>query len=418
MLAARDGMMETFPFWGALALRLRVVVDTTCKTAWTDGKSLAYNPAYIASLTFAECVFLIAHEVAHCAFGHPFRRDGRTMYEWNVACDFAINAILKAHGFTLPKGVLLDPKFVGRSAEWIYDRTANPQPKTPPQPPGPDDDDGDDDGAADDDDESAPGGDSDDESDGASPGDSLPEDDGDDGDDGDDARPDIPGEVRDAPKGSPDDDESAPITEEDWHEAIESAALSAAAMGALDGGLGRLVGDLRRPVMDWATVLRRFVSEAARVDYSWARPNPRDVALGVYLPSLESDGLGPMAIGVDTSGSVDAVQLAQMQAEARALIGEANPVRTTVIYADHSVNAVVTFESGDPVTLEPQGGGGTDFRPAFDYVATMPEQPVCFVYLTDLCGVFPDSPPEYPVLWVNTGAQDIVPPFGEVVRVT
>ena len=137
MMAAREGMLNTFPFWGALALRLKVVCDPSCRTAWTDGTRIGYSPAYIAGCTFDEVVFLWAHEVAHCAFGHPWRRDGRIFYWFNVAADFAINSILKAHGFILPEGVLIDEKYAGRSSEWIYSRVVKRDENE-------DDDDGDD----------------------------------------------------------------------------------------------------------------------------------------------------------------------------------------------------------------------------------------------------------------------------------
>ena len=99
-------------------------------------------------------------------------------------------------------------------------------------------------------------------------------------------------------------------------------------------------------------------------------------------------------------------------------MSEADPVRTTVIYCDTRVNAVETFERGDPVTLTPKGGGGTDFRPVFDHVETMDEAPACVVYLTDLCGGFPAVAPDYPVLWVNTARWSSGSvPFGEVIKV-
>jgi predicted metal-dependent peptidase len=89
-----------------------------------------------------------------------------------------------------------------------------------------------------------------------------------------------------------------------------------------------------------------------------------------------------------------------------------------VIYADRKVRGQETFTKADlPLTLSPKGGGGTDFRPVFDLVEKQGITPCCLVYLTDLCcDRFPDSPPGYPVLWVNTETfrwDD--PPFGTVI---
>ena len=471
MLAAREDMMQQSPFWGALALRLVLVEDPTCKTGWTDGCSIGYSPSYVNSISHDERVFLIAHEVAHCAFGHPWRRDGRDHFEFNVATDLAINSELARHGFKLPtsqthasfmsgnKGVLLDPKYDGRGAEYIYDRTANPAPD-PDADEGacvdhmPGDSDDDDEGQSDDDgSDDIDGDEADDDDEGGAecdrPGDDIDGDDegegkgGDEGDDGDEAdgpdnpssgdpkggegddegdgpadsgRPELPGEVRDAP--TPKGDDEPGMSEADWRQATVEAAMTAKARGDESGDIERVVDAATKSKTDWVAVLRRFIQEIAAQDYSWTRPNSRYAPMGIYLPALRADGLGPVVVAIDTSGSVDDVQLAQMEAESRAIISEADPVRTTVIYCDTRVNAVETFERGDPVTLTPKGGGGTDFRPVFDHVETMDEAPACVVYLTDLCGVFPAVAPDYPVLWVNTARWSSGSvPFGEVIKV-
>jgi len=57
------------------------------------------------------------------------------------------------------------------------------------------------------------------------------------------------------------------------------------------------------------------------------------------------------------------------------------------------------------VRLEPKGGGGTDFRPAFEWVAENDFAPACLIHLTDLCcDSFPETP-EYPVLWVTDSSK-------------
>ena len=75
-----------------------------------------YNPSFSAGLSDAELVGVMAHEIMHCAMLHPFRRNGRDGQEWNVACDYAINGLLKQSGFTLPGDALLDSQYDGLSA--------------------------------------------------------------------------------------------------------------------------------------------------------------------------------------------------------------------------------------------------------------------------------------------------------------
>ena len=55
----------------------------------------------------------------------------------------------------------------------------------------------------------------------------------------------------------------------------------------------------------------------------------------------------------------------------------------------------------------------TAFRPVFDWIARSDIQPVCAVYLTDLCGCDFGPAPDYPVLWVSTELTQA--PFGEVI---
>jgi len=65
--------------------------------------------------------------------------------------------------------------------------------------------------------------------------------------------------------------------------------------------------------------------------------------------------------------------------------------------------------------LEPKGGCGTDFPPAFEWVAENNIVPVCLIYLTDLCcDSYPEAP-EYPVLWVTDSRRTAR--FGETVRI-
>jgi predicted metal-dependent peptidase len=179
------------------------------------------------------------------------------------------------------------------------------------------------------------------------------------------------------------------------------------------------------PTIDWRAVLAEFVDRATSDTYSWARPRQSVSHLGLFLPCREVAGTGPLVLVVDTSGSVDQVLLAQYQAEIRAIVDEADPTRVTVIYADDSLRGVPTvFERGEEVTLEYRGGCGTDYRPAFRWVAEEAEEdPAALIYLTDLeCYSYPEEAPAYPVLWACTGKRPDASwldgvGFGEIVLV-
>ena len=100
-------------------------------------------------------------------------------------------------------------------------------------------------------------------------------------------------------------------------------------------------------------------------------------------------------------------------AEITAILDEAAPEAVHVVYCDAEVRATESFEPGDAIDLSPQGGGGTAFRPVFDWIARSDIQPVCAIYLTDLDGDDFGPAPDYPVLWVSTELTGA--PFGEVI---
>lgn len=353
---AKVQLLLGHPFFAALAMRLECVEDATVPAAATDGKRVLYNPEFVKGLTVSEATGLLAHEVLHVANLHPFRRDGREAELWNVACDHAINHILKDAGLTLPKDVLLDARFKGMSAEGIYSKLNQERQAGQPQP-----------------------------------------------------QPQPWGDVLD----NTDDDAAA--QEAETQVAVLQAAGMAKAQGKLPAGLERLLDEIKQPAIDWRAALRRFVEQSARADYSWRMPNPRYLAGGLYLPSLQSEQMPPIVVAVDTSGSIQQSELDAFAAEIQGIMDEVKPEGVTVIYCDHQVQGVEEFTPDDMVTLHAKGGGGTCFAPVFAEVERGGLTPACLVYLTDMYGSFPNSAPDYPVLWVSTSEINTAP-FGEVLR--
>jgi predicted metal-dependent peptidase len=119
-----------------------------------------------------------------------------------------------------------------------------------------------------------------------------------------------------------------------------------------------------------------------------------------------------VVIDIDGSDSIDAATLAAFAAEITAILNEAVLEAIHVLYCDEAVAGTEIYEPSDPIRLTPHGGGGTAFRPVFDWIARSNIQPVCVVYRTDLYGSEFGPAPDYPVLWVCTGAT--AAPFGEM----
>lgn len=371
------GLIIDQPFFASLALRLirRPVVGghvhgQAVDTMATDGKHLYYDEAFVEALSLDECKGVVAHEVMHNAAAHHTRRGQREPKRWNVAGDYAINEILLNSRFTLPKVALHNPAYKDMSSEEIYNL--------------------------------------------------LPEGTG--GGEGDGNDPGGCGGVMDAPSESGNSQASEAEmrqAEEDWKIAVKQAHQTAKMQGKLPAGLDRIISDLVEPKASWREILQHFVNTAARNDYSWAKLNKRYLARGISVPSLYSHTLGKIVIAVDTSGSIDVPMLSEFASEISSILQEYD-CEVIVMYCDTQMypENIETFNQWDlPLEMCPRGGGGTDFRPPFDYLAEIGEQPTCIIYFTDgECSSFPDEP-NYPVLWALNGRMRDFP-FGTTINIT
>jgi predicted metal-dependent peptidase len=401
----RTELVLSQPFFGSLALRLAVREDPTAKTFWVDGETMGYNPAFLDSLSDLELRGLIAHEVLHVVNGHVWRQGARDPKRWNDACDYAINPIVLSSGMVLPKGVLVDPRYTGKSAEEIYGlltqeakqkpQQPQPRPQSQPQP-------------ASQNQQPNPTGQPSQsnvkqgEAQAPQPGQQPAPD------------PGSFGEVR--PYRGPDQ----PMKEAEWKVAVTQSVKAAAMRGKLPGDLKAMESDAVRPIVDWRAVLHRFAQQSSPSDYSFAMPNRRYLHLGFYLPALHTPAIGDAVFVRDSSGSVFDETQAQFDAEILSVFHALKPARLIVMDCDTRVTQVQIFERGDSPEIKPvKGGGGTAFTEPFNRVAQDGMTPAFLVYLTDMEGRFPAVPPHYPVLWASTTPLTCArkAPFGETMEV-
>ena len=54
------------------------------------------------------------------------------------------------------------------------------------------------------------------------------------------------------------------------------------------GAVEETIRQAHRSILDWRSLLRRYMTDAARRDYSWSVPNRRFIDSGLYLPSMHS----------------------------------------------------------------------------------------------------------------------------------
>ena len=359
------------PFFGYLLLRREVKQTKSIDTACTDGQQIAYNPAFTRKLSMAQLKGLLKHEVMHIALEHHLRRGQRDSRKWNEAADHVINNMLIEAGAVLPEGGLHDKRYASMSTEHVYSLL-------PDEPPG--------------DDEGGSNG-----SNGNNPDWNW-------------------GGVMDAP--GAEDEATREAMSEDLKVDLIQAHNAAKVMGKNSAQIDRLVARVRASRMPWRRLLARFFRSFAKNDYNWSRANRRYLAHGIYLPSLHSDNIGPLVVVTDTSASVGTEEHEQYLGAINALLKQTRPESIHVLCCDARVNEVQVFKPDQyplPVTkLRFRGGGGTDFRPAFEYVSEKKLKPCALLYLTDMEGTFPEQAPSYPVIWCAT--TDIKGPFGKTVE--
>ena len=134
---ARVWLSARVPFLGYMTTRLMPRVaqpeDRVQTAAVAADGSLILNAEFISKLTDAELRFVIAHEVMHPALGFFERLQSRSLPGFNVAHDYAINALLiefadrQGKSMVMPQGGLYSKEFEGMCAEEIYEKLGKPK---------------------------------------------------------------------------------------------------------------------------------------------------------------------------------------------------------------------------------------------------------------------------------------------------
>ncbi|MEW5891792.1 MAG: VWA-like domain-containing protein [Pseudomonadota bacterium] len=425
LAAARTRLILDKPFLGSLVMHLplKAADPKWCKTTATDARAFYYNPNYIARLTLEQTQFVLAHEAMHCALSHFARRNHRQKHRWDVACDYAVNMILDEERMPPPDEALMNASYRGLTAEEIYPLLHEDPPEetldqhlfdqendTPPESEGQPE--------ARDTGEGEPrdsqSGETEGEQDAESSGGNQGLDKNDRQGKGSQAQPqdsqasgEAQGEVQEQPPQPPMDPEKL---SEQWKSRLAAAAQAARQAGKLSQSLMRFVDNLLAPQLPWRALLARYMMNAARDDYSFQRTSRREGE--ALMPRLYSQSVR-VVVAVDTSGSLTDEELHELLTEVDALKGQVR-AEITLHACDDKLcpNGPWRYELWDEITLPEgvSGGGGTDFRPVFEWIDKERLSPDLLVYFTDAEGEFPAQAPHYPVVWLVKGKAPV--PFG------
>ena len=416
-------IITNFGFFADLLFNLNIMeaapgsgVDTMA----TDGKSISYWPDFVNKLTEAEVVFVIIHEIMHCANFHFARESGRDHGLWNDAADYAINiqiddmrGDLKSTVLSAPSKILLDAKYRGMSAEMIYDELeknggkkgkgkpdqGQGQPGQPGQgQPGQGKGQG----------KGQPG--QGDPSDGSGEGGGTPQ--------GDIRKPGSLTKGKTIYEGNPELGEAKTEAELEkaWKDIRNNSAVKNAGSGS--SSLDRWLRKANKPKINWRAELRKFVAQVYdELDYAYS--NKRFIWQDIHLPGpkqADKSTYENVVIAIDTSGSIGEETLAKFGAELLKLFKTYNIQKCNIIWCDSKICNVQTFETADKSfdlkKLKPCGGGGTSFVPPFEWIQKnilkRGKVPAFMIYFTDAYGDAP-APSLYNirqyanrVLWVIT----------------
>jgi len=161
--------------------------------------------------------------------------------------------------------------------------------------------------------------------------------------------------------------------------------------------------------LNWPAILRELLPQHRAVRPTYLRPNRRfPERIGEQPGRTRRARRLHLLIGVDTSASIGAADLARVRSELTRLRRHA---ACTIAECDAAVHRVHRDVDLEIVT----GGGDTDFAAVFGLLADRADLDGV-VYFTDGVGQWPPLPPSVPTLWVLSSDRAFDCPWGTVVR--
>jgi predicted metal-dependent peptidase len=394
----------------ALAAIEEIIVENDpLLTACTNGEQTRYGAQYVDTLNIQQTVGLIVHEVLHPLLGHLTRLANQFATDphlTNIGADYEINNFVTIYNedaafpIVLPPDAYVDVEKYGTLAAEVIIRKLyedNPLPPPPPPPP-PTDPEGDQDGPEGDKEGDKEGGR--DNKEGKGSGNGQPQ-----------RQPYSSGEFEPAKTPA-----KAKEISDKWKEILSSTIQTAKLRGKGGGKFIQKLEELLEPPLDLEALLDKYTTEFCLSDES-IRADKRYLAYhDICITGMEDEQHGTLVFVKDTSGSINDDILKSVVSIVQGASTKLRPRRLIVIDVDAEVQHVEEFGPNDDIPAEAKGRGGTDFRPAFDFIENNLEEARVIIYFTDGYGDFPEEEPSIPTLWVTYGLEDDGFPFGQVVN--
>ena len=339
-------------FFTTIVFSLKLIWDWDISTAATDGSAIRINPDFFMSLSPDERIFLMVHEAMHVALLHMIRLGERSHKKWNIACDHYINLLLIERGFKMPKMGLADPQYKDLSSDEIYARLPDPPPN-------------------------------------------------------DDFQMDL-----EPPKDPPKD-----LTHEVEDILIRAALQSkiqSDAPGTIPGDIEIFLNKLLNPKLPWQQILRKYIQNLTKHDYSWRKPNRRFFPEH-YLPSMFSEKLMDIAIAIDASGSVSDDDFKVFVSETHGILKMMKPDKLTLIQFDRVIKQVDQIKNvRDLMNMTFHGRGGTSIEPVMEWAKE--NKPKLLLVFTDGEFNFYNTDYKTNTVFLIHNNPHFESPYGKVIR--
>lgn len=318
-----------------------------------------YRNEFFEKLNDEEIIGVVVHEILHLSFLHLLRVGSRDRRVWNVACDIAVNQLIKDNNFRLPRDCIVSDysnriKIMGqtiedcdkKNAEEFYDILSAGVPEQKQKRKGK----GTGQGSADN------------------------------GDDEDNEK----NKWEEDKKGFSGDErfdehiEEKNMTEEqkkkvadDWTSKVIEAYTYAKMRGDVPMGIERYMGKIHASKVNWRALLQRYILSYIPIDYTYQRPNKKSVSAGYYMPDVTRDKI-QIVVTLDLSGSIGEQELKDFLSE---IIGIAKGFREKIdirfLTHDVEVQNDYSVYNGNVEKIKKlkiKGGGGTSHKLVFDYI--------------------------------------------------
>lgn len=214
----------------------------------------------------------------------------------------------------------------------------------------------------------------------------------------------------------------------DWRNQMLRALEAGRKAGTGIGRFGAILADLAPARVPWEVQLRGLLARALTEEPrpSNRRPSGRWVAMAaeaaasgrpvpVFQPGRHRNSDRPrVALGVDTSSSIDPVTLSLFLAEAEG-VSRRSGAEVHLLAFDEAVHHTERLDTGGWANLRDRRlrtGGGTDFTDLFAAAGRL--APSILIVLTDLDAPVPAAP-GYPVIWAVPAEASA--PYGRVLRI-